>query len=699
MDSLIRGFSGCKNGFKYDQVSIPSYSDQNDLPFIPSGPSSPSRSMVEDSAEENVFSVAVLNYIQQMLMEDDLEGKAYKIQDSALYAAEKSFYDILHEKYPSTPNQPFPYQNINCSDDFVTHSLSNSCVNANSLSESVFNCNLHMYKSSHSQSPSVDLSCLSDSQSFCHLSSSSDTVVNMPPEIQSVLQFEGGMEEPREFRTLGNCEIFDLENNRLDPLGPKEKDERDLSTSLLWGRKNLHQEESYLEDGRRKKHLGVCIEESVLLELFSKVSLFIGGNGESAIYTLDEPLQNGASEELQQNVQSKGSNGGTNCTKKQVSRRKAVDMRTLLIQCAEAVAGNEFRSANELLKQIRWHSSPFGDKHRRLSHCFANSLEARLLGTGSPLYASLAAKNSADVENLKAHKLYISAFPFIKMLNFYATQMIVELANKASRLHVIHFGIFHGFQWLPLIHHLSKRPGGPPKLRITGVDHPEPGFRPAARVERTGRRLANYCERFNVPFEYNFIAQKWETICIEDLKIEKDEVLVVMSLHQFKYLPDDTISKNSPRDAVLNLIKKISPDIFIHGIHNGTYKSPFLVSRFREALFHFSALFDMFEANVPREDPDRMVYERGVYGKEVLNIIACEGSERIESPETYKQWQARNLRAGFRQLPLNQEIMKKVRAMVKLNYHKDFLVDDNNQWMLQGWKGRVIFALSCWKPA
>ncbi|KAA8549286.1 hypothetical protein F0562_000970 [Nyssa sinensis] len=323
-------------------------------------------------------------------------------------------------------------------------------------------------------------------------------------------------------------------------------------------------------------------------------------------------------------------------------------MRTLLIQCAQAVADNDVRSANELLKQIRWHSSPFGDKHQRLSHCFAYGLESRLLGTGSPLYAALAAKNMSDVRILKAYKLFISAFPFMKTSNFFATQMILEVTNKANRVHIIHFGISHGFQWLPLVQHLSKRPGGPPKLHITGIDHPNPGFRPAAR---------------------------------------------------FRCLLDDTILENSPRDAVLNLIKRINPVIFIHGIENGTYNSPFLVLRFREALFHFSALFDMFEANVPREDPDRMVFERDIFGNEVLNVIACEGSERTERPETYKQWQARHLRAGFRQLPLNQEIMKKITAKVKLYYHKEFFVDENSQWMLQGWKGRAILALSCWKPA
>ncbi|KAL0460345.1 UNVERIFIED_CONTAM: Scarecrow-like protein 14 [Sesamum latifolium] len=112
---------------------------------------------------------------------------------------------------------------------------------------------------------------------------------------------------------------------------------------------------------------------------------------------------------------------------------------------------------------------------------------------------------------------------------------------------------------------------------------------------------------------------------------------------------------NSPRDAVLNLIKKINPDMFIHGVVNGTYNTPFFVTRFREALFHFSSMFDMFEATISREDQHRRLFEEQVFGKDAMNIIACEGTERVERPETYKQWQVRNQRAGFRQLELDQD--------------------------------------------
>ncbi|PNX77693.1 GRAS family transcription factor, partial [Trifolium pratense] len=237
------------------------------------------------------------------------------------------------------------------------------------------------------------------------------------------------------------------------------------------------------------------------------------------------------------------------------------------------------------------------------------------------------------------------------------------------------------------------------KLRITGIDLPQAGFRPAERVEETGRRLGNYCKKFNVPFEYNCIAQKWETIRLEDLKIDRNEITLVSCLYRLKNLPDETVAVNCPREALLKLIRKINPKIFFHGVVNGSYSAPYFLTRFREALYHFSSLFDMFEANVPREDPQRLMLESSLFGRDAINVIACEGAERVERPETYKQWQIRNRRAGFKQIRLDPELVNETIKMVKKEYHEDFLVDEDGKWILQGWKGRILYALSAWVPA
>ncbi|TVU36786.1 hypothetical protein EJB05_18733, partial [Eragrostis curvula] len=77
-------------------------------------------------------------------------------------------------------------------------------------------------------------------------------------------------------------------------------------------------------------------------------------------------------------------------------------------------------------------------------------------------------------------------------------------------------------------------------------------------------------------------------------------------------------------------------------------------------MFYCSAIFDMLETNVPRDNEQRLLIQSALFGREAINVISCEGLERLERPETFKQWRVRNQRAGFKQLPMNQDIMKRV---------------------------------------
>ncbi|KAK8443784.1 hypothetical protein SEVIR_9G031000v4 [Setaria viridis] len=453
--------------------------------------------------------------------------------------------------------------------------------------------------------------------------------------------------------------------------------------------KNPHDDDLEMEE-RKSKQLALCDEETVR-EMFDKVLLCTDANCEFHSPMPAEAQING------RYVKGSGNRRGRRKGRSGTSpEEEAVDLTTLLIHCAQAAAIDDHRNANELLKQIRKHSSATGDAGQRLAHYFANGLEARLAGTGSSIYRSLTSKRTSTGEMLRAFGLYVKACSFRLISHYVANTTILNASKSEARLHIIDYGVQYGFQWPVLMQRLSKRCGGPPSLRITGIDFPLPGFRPAERIEATGRRLHEYARMFNIPFEYQAIASKWDTIQVEDLKIKSDEYLVVNCLYRMRNMMDETVTDDSPRTRVLNTIRKLNPHLFVHGIVNGTYNAPFFVTRFKEAMFFFSSIFDMLEANASRMDEHRLLIESEFFGREALNVIACEGTERIERPETYKQWQMRNLRAGFRQLRLNEEIMKRARYKVSKSYHRDFLVDEDNKWMLQGWKGRIIFALSAW---
>ncbi|KAL7092561.1 hypothetical protein ACP275_12G170900 [Erythranthe tilingii] len=650
---------------------------------------------VEDGYQDDCdFSDEVLRYIDQMLMEEDMEDKTHMLQESLDFQAkEKSFYEVLGEKYPPSPKPDSsslinPYGEI-ADDGYSYCNRYNSSTSSSNGSGYLIDVVDPSWINSRVD---YDASLVSSSNSLHNIVNGfSDSPVSplqdgdAYSESQLVWNFRKGVDEASKFLASGSKFMVSMGLNKEQQIHSESR-----------GKKNYHLADRDLEEERITKMPAVAAESSIPIEEFDEALLHSMGEGEKKFAVYRANLRNEANRTAQKNGQ--GSGGAKGRGKKNTRKKEVIDLRTLLISCAQAVAADDCRNANELLKQIRQHSSPFGDGNQRLAHYFADGLEARLAGTGSQIHKAFVSKRTTAADYLKAYYTYIASSPFRKISAFATNKSILMKSGKATRLHVIDFGILYGFQWPTLIQRIAGREGGPPKLRITGIDFPQPGFRPAEKIEETGRRLDHYAKTFNVPFEYNAIAQKWETIKIEDLKIEEGEFVVVICLYRTKNLLDETVVAESSRTMVLNLIRRINPNLFIHGIVNGAYSAPFFVTRFREVLFHFSALFDMLEANIPREKAERMLIERDIFGKEALNVIACEGWERVERPETYKQWQVRNLRAGFGQVPFKREIMERAIDKVRTYYHKDFVIDEDSQWLLMGWKGRIIYAISCWEP-
>ncbi|CAH9081178.1 unnamed protein product [Cuscuta europaea] len=415
--------------------------------------------------------------------------------------------------------------------------------------------------------------------------------------------------------------------------------EEDHSADSCRGRKHYRPGECGLEEEqeRSSKQSAAYKEEEDLSEMFDKVLMCTDDHA-------DGP--SGACK------QQKERNGRKSRSNKRGNDNEIVDLQSLLISCAKSVASGDYGAAVEQLKKVRQYSSPVGDANQRVAHAFADGLEARIAGTGAQLYPSSSYHNKIPISEMQKSHLS-SSLPFMRILIFFANKMIYKVASRGASLHVIDYGILHGIQWPTLIRDLSQRPGGPPRLRITGIELPQPGFRPSQMIVNTGYRLTKYCERFGVPFEYNPItAKRWEAIKIDDLKLTRGEVVAVNCNARLKSLLDETVcGANNPKDGVLNFIQEVNPHIFVHSVLSASHNSPFFLNRFREALFFYSALFDMFEAIFSNNDSQRLNFEQAFMGSSIANIVACEGKERLERPETYKQWQSRTMRAGFKPVP------------------------------------------------
>ncbi|KAI4383855.1 hypothetical protein MLD38_009651 [Melastoma candidum] len=674
-------------------------------------PGTESSSPLSDDSTDS--SEAALKYINQILMEEDMEETPWFFSDQvALQSTEKLLYAALDGEHPRLPDQRLDFNlgrllESPSGNDLHSWVDGSSVSSSNSVDPSLvhgavgFDLDPATITDAYFRSPK-DVAVAPDSLSGGignggSLSRSDETgvsVTNIFGDRDSMEQFRKGLEEASKFLP-SSSQLF----RNMDNLNFVTDIRNENSAMPSYGSRVLkshgRDDQGMEDDGRAKKLPATSVDEVELSDMFDKVLL---------CSPQDCSDDNFREDDLAKNSQMQGSKqkGGKSRGKKH-NNKNNIDLRTLLVLCAQAVSGHDLRTANELLKQIQGHSAPLGDSSQRLAHYFANALEARMAGNGAQVasfFTSPTFKKTSAADILKALHAHLTASPFLKFPIFFGGYMIGERAANAKALHIIDFGIGFGFHWPILIQKLSERPGGPPRLRMTGIEFPVPGFRPAQRIEDTFRRLAKYCERFGVPFEYTAIpSADWSSIRIEDLKLRSGEMIAVNSISRLKNLLDETVEDNNPRDTVLDLIRRINPDIFVHSTVVGSYTAPFFMTRFRELLFHLSAWFDMFEATIPGDSPEREIIERELLGREIMNVVACEGAERIERPETHKQWQVRFARAGFKPIPLDAELMRKMRLRIHVWYHKDFVLDEDKNWMLLGWRGRIMAASACWVPS
>uniref|UniRef100_A0A0D3DYK5 Uncharacterized protein n=1 Tax=Brassica oleracea var. oleracea TaxID=109376 RepID=A0A0D3DYK5_BRAOL len=671
-------FSGMVNGYEYyyDVSYLPNQTpnlgfgvpSSNDFDlrldrvqpsiWVPSTQQDQDQDQDQDSpppgADEMDSENTLLKYVNQLLMEEETlaESQSMSYDSLALRQTEEMLQQVITDSQTQSPYITPPYS-INSSSSSSSSSGGGEYLNSNSDSCVRFKTRTNSAEVLSFQGPNM-------LRRFGQPANES-----MFGDANSVMQFRRGLEEASKFLPNTDQWIFNQE---------RERNEKGYMSRV---RKHHHQLDEDDDEARRSKQSAANVDDGKLTEMFDKVLL----------------LDNQLDPQINDNVSSKAPASNK-------ERDQSVDFRTLLILCAQSITLGDMITSHDLLRQIRNQSSPLGDASQRLAHFFANALEARLQGSSGGViqsyYDAVSSKKRTATQILKSYKTFLSASPFMTLMYLYSNKMILDAAKDASVLHVIDFGILYGFQWPMFIQRISESKNGPRKLRITGVELPQNGFRPTEKLEDTGRRLREYCKRFGVPFEYNAIASKnWETIRLEEFKIRPNEVLAVNAVLRFKNLRDVTPGEEDcPREGFLKLIRDMKPDVFVNSTVNGSFNASFFTTRFKEALFHYTAVFDMFGSTLSRENPERMHFEEVFYGREVMNVIACEGVDRVERPETYKQWQVRMMRAGFKQKPVEAELVESFRVkMKKWGYHKDFVLDEDSNWFLQG---GVMTNGRCW---
>eukprot|EP00897_Mesotaenium_endlicherianum_P002839 jgi/Mesen1/2583/ME000164S01711 len=227
-----------------------------------------------------------------------------------------------------------------------------------------------------------------------------------------------------------------------------------------------------------------------------------------------------------------------------------------------------------------------------------------------------------------------------------------------------------------------------------------PARLPRLNVRDTRRYLVAAAAEVGLPFEYTSLETRLETLRPEMLGLRAGEALLVNGAMRFHTLTDGSVVRSSPRDAALRAIRQLEPRALVLGEKHVDQNGPFFLRRFSESLNFYSAVFDSIDAGMPAASAARHLFEKNVLGRDILNVVACEGLQRVARSEPLERWQERMRSAGFVAVPVKPGARAQLASTLEQYPHEGWSIQEEDKGaLILCWKGRPIVATSIWRPA
>lgn len=294
-------------------------------------------------------------------------------------------------------------------------------------------------------------------------------------------------------------------------------------------------------------------------------------------------------------------------------------------------------------------------------------------------------------DTLQMH--FYESCPYLKFAHFTANQAILEAFSGKNKVHVIDFSMNQGMQWPALMQALALRPEGPPIFRLTGIGPPAPDN--SDRLQEVGWKLAQFADSIRIEFQYRgFVANSLTDLEPGMLDLDPgSEVVAVNSVFDLHRL----LSKPAAIEKVMGFMKEVNPVIVTVVEQEANHNGPVFLDRFNESLHYYSTLFDSLESSVDSED--KMMSE--VYlGRQICNVVACEGVDRIERHETMVQWRGRFGTAGFVPVHLGSNVFKQASMLLEVFAGGEgYGVEEREGCLMLGWHSRPLITTSAWQLA
>jgi len=313
------------------------------------------------------------------------------------------------------------------------------------------------------------------------------------------------------------------------------------------------------------------------------------------------------------------------------------------VECAKAIEGGNLDAADSLLAEIQSLASKEESKRtRKVVKYFAEALVRRAYGIRPPCTLP-----SLPLLSEPIHYMYEPFYQFAKITSKHAIADAFNSGNK--RLHIIDFYImFSSWRWECLINNLKQQYRGLQSVLITSI---APQLSKHPDILRQDREWALESGSVNVELRQLTCNSPDDIVnCISKLRRKrKDEMMVV----NWNYILHKLLAQDGAMKQVLSKVKDLEADIMVIVEQEANLNSPDLSERIEQSFQYYSPIFESLEKkyNFP------VLWEM-YFRRQIGNVVACEGVDRVERIESFAQWQNRLSQAGFCPVPQQVEFLQ-----------------------------------------
>lgn len=374
---------------------------------------------------------------------------------------------------------------------------------------------------------------------------------------------------------------------------------------------------------------------------------------------------------------------------------QGLELVSLLVACVEAIELRNFANINQFLSRLGELASPEGTPIQRVGSYFTEALAIRTARLWPSIFhiAPPRELDRAEDEAATSFRLLNHLSPIPKFLHFTSNEMILRAFEGKDRVHIIDFDIKQGLQWPGLFHSLASRPNPPTHVRITGIGESK------QELQDTGDRLAGFAAALNLPFEFHPVVDRLEDVRLWMLHVKENECVAVnciLQLHKVLYDESGGVFRN-----LLGLIRSTNPTIVLVAEQEAEHNHLKWERRFLDSLKYYSAIFDSLDSSLPLDSSPTKIKVEEMFAREIRNIIACEGSDRVERHENFNTWRRLMEEGGFRCMGVTERESLQSQMLLKMFSSKDYNVEKQGEdggGLTLSWLDQPLFTVSSWAP-